>query len=68
MDESQAYKSARRLSVRQRTKAVCAFLDKSNCLSAVIRSTYTAGVPGATDAEFRHLLEFMQDQQADQSK
>ncbi|RZT98208.1 30S ribosomal protein S12 methylthiotransferase RimO [Rivibacter subsaxonicus] len=37
------------------------------CPQIVIRSTFIAGFPGETEAEFEHLLEFMQEAQIDRA-
>jgi len=37
------------------------------CPELVIRSTFIAGFPGETEAEFEHLLEFMQEAQIDRA-
>jgi ribosomal protein S12 methylthiotransferase len=37
------------------------------CPELVIRSTFIAGFPGETDAEFEHLLQFMQEAQIDRA-
>lgn len=37
------------------------------CPDIVIRSTFIAGFPGETDAEFEHLLDFMQEAQIDRA-
>jgi len=37
------------------------------CPDIVVRSTFIAGFPGETDAEFEHLLEFVQEAQIDRA-
>lgn len=37
------------------------------CPDVVVRSTFIAGFPGETEAEFEHLLEFMQEAQIDRA-
>ncbi len=40
---------------------------REQCPELVVRSTFIAGFPGETEAEFEHLLEFMQEAQIDRA-
>jgi len=40
---------------------------REQCPELVVRSTFIAGFPGETEAEFTHLLEFMQEAQIDRA-
>ena len=40
---------------------------RSECPQIVVRSTFIAGFPGETEAEFAHLLEFMREAQIDRA-
>ncbi len=40
---------------------------RAECPEIVIRSTFIAGFPGETEAEFQHLLDFMQEAQIDRA-
>ncbi len=40
---------------------------RAECPQIVIRSTFIAGFPGETEAEFQHLLDFMQEAQIDRA-
>ena len=40
---------------------------RAQCPEIVLRSTFIAGFPGETEAEFSHLLEFMQEAQIDRA-
>ena len=40
---------------------------RKECPEIVVRSTFIAGFPGETEAEFSHLLEFMQEAQIDRA-
>ena len=40
---------------------------RAQCPEIVIRSTFIAGFPGETEAEFQHLLDFMQEAQIDRA-
>ena len=40
---------------------------RADCPQIVIRSTFIAGFPGETEAEFQHLLDFMQEAQIDRA-
>jgi ribosomal protein S12 methylthiotransferase len=40
---------------------------REQCPEIVVRSTFIAGFPGETEAEFSHLLEFMQEAQIDRA-
>ena len=40
---------------------------RAECPEIVVRSTFIAGFPGETEAEFAHLLEFMQEAQIDRA-
>ena len=40
---------------------------RSECPQIVVRSTFIAGFPGETEAEFTHLLEFMREAQIDRA-
>ncbi len=40
---------------------------RESCPELVVRSTFIAGFPGETEAEFQHLLDFMQEAQIDRA-